>query len=75
MESLQDKSSNHFYTVVASGGVTTDKNGDATGGSGGVNANISKSSSKWVTEQTSLTGGSVDIYVANKTILSGAVIA
>jgi len=75
VESLQDKSSNHFYTVVASGGVTTDKNGDATGGSGGVNANISKSSSKWVTEQTSLTGGSVDIYVANKTILSGAVIA
>ena len=75
MESLQDKSSNHSYTVGASGGVTTDKNGDVAGGSGGVNANLSSGSKKWVTEQTSLTGGSVDIYVEDKTTLKGAVIA
>ncbi len=76
VESLQDKSSNHSYTVGASGGVTTDKHGDVTGGNGGVNANLSSGSKKWVTEQTSLTGGgNVDIDVANKTTLTGAVIA
>jgi hypothetical protein len=75
VESLQDKSSNHSYTVGASGGVTTDKNGDVAGGSGGVNANLSSGSKKWVTEQTSLAGGSVDIYVEDKTTLKGAVIA
>ena len=45
-------------------------------GNGGGNFNISKSSSKWVTEQTSLSGGgTVDIYVEDKTTLTGAVIA
>jgi len=43
---------------------------------GGINGNMSKGSSKWVSEQTSLTaGGSVDIDVAEKTTLRGAVIA
>ena len=36
---------------------------------------MSSGSKKWVTEQTSLTGGIVDIYVENKTTLTGAVIA
>jgi filamentous hemagglutinin len=37
--------------------------------------NLSKSESKWVKEQTSLTGGKVDIDVEDKTTLKGAVIA
>ena len=36
---------------------------------------MSSGSKKWVTEQTSLTGGTVDIYVEDKTTLRGAVIA
>lgn len=43
---------------------------------GGGNFNISKSESRWVNEQTELTaGGAVNIYVENKTTLTGAVIA
>ncbi len=43
---------------------------------GGGNFNISKSESRWVNEQTSFSaGGSVDIYVENRTTLTGAVIA
>jgi filamentous hemagglutinin family protein len=66
VESLQDRSKNHSNTVGVSGG---------SGGSAGANANISSGNKKWVTEQTSLTGGVVDIYVENKTTLTGAVIA
>jgi len=36
---------------------------------------LSNGTRKWVTEQTSLTGGTVDIDVAEKTTLKGAVIA
>jgi len=36
---------------------------------------LSSGNKKWVTEQTSLTGGIVDIYVEDKTTLTGAVIA
>jgi filamentous hemagglutinin len=36
---------------------------------------VSKTESRWVNHQTALTGGSVDIYVENKTTLKGAVIA
>ena len=42
---------------------------------GGINGNMSKGSSKRVAEQTSLTGGTVNIDVAEKTTLRGAVIA
>ena|GEM_PF-1015400 len=70
MESLQDKSKNSSHTIGAS--VSGGENGVS---GGGVNANILSGSKKWVTEQTSLTGGSVDIYVEDKTTLKGAVIA
>jgi len=43
--------------------------------SGGANGKISSGNKRWVTEQTSLTGGNVDIYVEDKTTLKGAVIA
>jgi hypothetical protein len=70
VESLQDKSKNSSHTIGAS--VSGGENGVS---GGGVNANILSGSKKWVTEQTSLTGGSVDIYVEDKTTLKGAVIA
>ncbi|HPX27868.1 MAG TPA: hypothetical protein PLG87_13770, partial [Treponemataceae bacterium] len=43
--------------------------------SGGANGKISSGNKRWVTEQTSLTGGNVDIYVEDKSTLKGAVIA
>ena len=70
MESLQDKYKSDSATM-----------GESFGGGGGsanvgVNFNLEKSSSKWVNEQTSLTaGGTVNIDVADKTTLKGAVIA
>jgi hypothetical protein len=70
VESVQDRSKNHSNTVGVSAG-----GGDGGLSSGGANANISSGNKKWVTEQTSLTGGIVDIYVENKTTLHGAVIA
>jgi filamentous hemagglutinin family protein len=82
VESKQDTSKSHSVTIGASGGGSSSESGtgankvsNSSGGNGGVNFNISKSSSKWVNEQTSLTGGTVNIYVENKTTLTGAVIA
>jgi len=68
VESLQDKSENSLHTigVSMSGGNSS---------SGGANGKISSGNKRWVTEQTSLTGGNVDIYVEDKTTLKGAVIA
>ena len=50
VESVQDRSKNNSWTLGVSGGYG--------GGSGniGVNGNMSKGSSKWVSEQTSLSG-------------------
>ena len=70
VESLQDRYKSNSATM-----------GESFGGGGGsanvgVNFNLEKSSSKWVNEQTSLTaGGTVNIDVADKTTLKGAVIA
>jgi hypothetical protein len=79
VESIQDVNKSHSVTVGLSGGAggkTDSGSVDINSGNGGVNLNISKSDSKWVTEQTSLTsGGNVDIDVENKTTLRGAVIA
>ncbi|MCL2154231.1 MAG: hemagglutinin repeat-containing protein [Leptospirales bacterium] len=69
VESLQDKSKSDSYTIGTSIG------GSSNSGNAGVNFNVSKNESNWVNDQTSLTGGSVDIYVENKTTLKGAVIA
>jgi len=68
VESLQDKSENSLHTigVSMSGGNSS---------SGGANGKISSGNKRWVTEQTSLTGGNVDIYVEDKSTLKGAVIA
>jgi filamentous hemagglutinin family protein len=69
VESLQDTSHDSSHTVGVSGGY------GKSGGNIGENFNMSNGSSKWVNEQTSLTGGSVNIYVEDKTTLKGAVIA
>ena len=70
VESKQDTSKSHSVTIGASMG-----GGKEGVDNGGANFNISKSSSKWVNEQTSLTGGTVNIDVENKTTLTGAMIA
>lgn len=78
IEPLQDKSSSSSCSYGVNGGYSESKYGDGkTTSSGNFSGNFSVSSStkKWVTEQTSLTGNSVNIYVENKTILKGAVIA
>ena len=68
VESLQDKSSSNSQTFGGSAGFSS-------GPDAVVNASISNGSKSWVTEQTSLTGGVVDIDVEKKTTLTGAVIA
>jgi len=78
VESLQDKSSSSSYSHGVNGGYseTRDKDNNKTGsGNGGANFSVSMSERKWVTEQTSLTGSHVNIYVEKKTALTGAVIA
>lgn len=78
VESLQDKSSSSSYSYGVNGGYseTRDKDNNKTGsGNGGTNLSVSMSERKWVTEQTSLTGSHVNIYVEKKTALTGAVIA
>ena len=69
VESVQDRSKNNSWTLGVSAGYGADNT------NGGINGNMSKGSSKWVAEQTSLTGGTVNIDVAEKTALRGAVIA
>ena len=73
VESIQDTSKSESYTLGLSAGASKGKGSNS--GSLGANFNISKGESNWVNQQTSLTGGSVDIYVENKTTLKGAVIA
>ena len=78
VESLQNKSSSSSYSYGVNGGYseTRDKDNNKTGsGNGGANFSVSMSERKWVTEQTSLTGSHVNIYVEKKTTLTGAVIA
>ncbi len=70
VESLQDTSNSSSYTL----GISMNGGKDGITGAGN-NFNINKSKSKWVAEQTSLTGGSVDINVEKKTTLTGALIA
>jgi len=69
VESVQDRSKNNSWTLGVSAGYGADNT------NGGINGNMSKGSSKRVAEQTSLTGGTVNIDVAEKTTLRGAVIA
>ncbi len=73
VESLQDKSTSGSHSLGLSAGYSSGK--DGSGINVGGNFSVSSSTKKWVTEQTSLTGNSVNIYVENKTILKGAVIA
>jgi len=73
VESLQDKSSSGSHSLGLSAGYSSGK--DGSGINVGGNFSVSSSTKKWVTEQTSLTGNSVNIYVENKTTLKGAVIA
>ncbi len=73
VQSLQDKSKNSSQTIGASGGVSV--TGENVSGNAGVNANFSTGKKSWVTEQTSLTGGTVNVDVEDKTTLRGAVIA
>ena len=78
IEPLQDKSSSSSYSYGVNGGYseTRDKDNNKTGsGNGGANFSVSMSERKWVTQQTSLTGSHVNIYVEKKTTLKGAVIA
>jgi tetratricopeptide (TPR) repeat protein len=79
VESIQDTSKSESYTIGASiggsKGSDSKTNTESHSVSVGANFNISKGESNWVNQQTSLTGGSVDIYVENKTTLKGAVIA
>ncbi|MBN2400761.1 MAG: hemagglutinin repeat-containing protein [Spirochaetes bacterium] len=72
MQSVQDTSKNSSHTYGVSAGYSSSKgNGSA---NGGANFNLGNGNSRWVQEQTSLTGGKVNIYVENKTSLKGAVI-
>ena len=73
VESLQDKSTSGSHSLGLSAGYSSGK--DGSGINVGGNFSVSSSTKKWVTEQTSLTGNSVNIYVENKTTLKGAVIA
>jgi len=73
VESLQDTSRSGSHSLGLSAGYSESKSGN--GMNGGANFSVSSSTRKWVTEQTSLTGSSVNIYVENKTTLTGAVIA
>ncbi len=73
VESLQDRDKSGSHTYGASAGFSSSKDGK--GLNAGVNYNVSKGNRKWVEEQTSLTGANVNIYVEEKTILKGAVIA
>ncbi|HSV97265.1 MAG TPA: hemagglutinin repeat-containing protein [Spirochaetota bacterium] len=73
VESLQDKSSSGSHSLGLSAGYSESKSGS--GLNAGGNFSVSSSTRKWVSEQTSLTGNSVNIYVENKTTLKGAVIA
>jgi len=78
VESLQDKSSSGSHSLGLSAGYSESKDSDGkttSSGNFGGNFSVSSSTKKWVTEQTSLTGNSVNIYVENKTTLKGAVIA
>jgi len=73
VESLQDKSTSGSHSLGLSAGYSSGK--DGSGINVGGNFSVSSSTKKWVCEQTSLTGNSVNIYVENKTTLKGAVIA
>ena len=73
VESLQDKSTSGSHSLGLSAGYSSGK--DGSGINVGGNFSVSSSTKKWVTEQTSLTGNSVNIYAENKTTLKGAVIA
>ncbi len=73
VESVQDTSTSSSHSFGLSGGYSTD--GKKGSGSAGASFSVSESKSKWVNEQASLTGGKVNIYVENKTILKGATIA
>ena len=76
VESLQDRHTSSSTTIGISGGAGGSEGSEGVNsGSGGANFNISRTDKSWVEEQTSLSGGSVNIYVENKTTLTGAVIA
>ena len=78
VESVQDTSRNKSVTIGVSAG------GSRSGDNVGANLNISQEKSAWVNtptsdnptlnSQTSLKGGSVDIYVEDNTMLKGALI-
>ncbi len=66
------------HSLGLSAGYSESKDSDGkttSSGNFGGNFSVSSSTKKWVSEQTSLTGNSVNIYVENKTTLKGAVIA
>jgi len=66
----------HSLGLSAGYSESRDSDGKTTSsGNFGGNFSVSSSTKKWVSEQTSLTGNSVSIYVENKTTLKGAVIA
>ena len=66
----------HSLGLSAGYSESEDSDGKTTSsGNFGANFSVSSSTKKWVSEQTSLTGNSVNIYVENKTTLKGAVIA
>ncbi len=73
VESLQDRSTSGSHSLGLSAGYSSGK--DGSGINVGGNFSVSSSTKKWVTEQTSLTGNSVNIYAENKTTLKGAVIS
>jgi hypothetical protein len=78
IESLQDKSRSGSHSLGLSAGYSESKDSDgkkSSSGNFGGNFSLSSSNRRWVTEQTSLTGNSVNIYVEKKTTLTGAVIA
>ncbi len=78
VDSLQDKSSSGSHSLGLSAGYSESEDSDGkttSSGNFGANFSVSNSTKKWVSEQTSLTGNSVNIYVENKTTLKGAVIA
>ena len=74
ISSVQDSSSNKSHTIGASASGSYSKSKVASG-SGGANFSLTDGKSKWVEEQTSLTGGgTVNINVAGSTALKGSVI-
>jgi hypothetical protein len=77
IESLQDTyySNGNSWGVNASIGIGTGKSAGSNSAGAGFNVGSDNTDMAWVNQQTTLTGGSVNITVGNTTTLTGAVIS